>query len=88
MAKDPITSEPTSVKLRIWDTVGQERYRAIPNNFYRDIQICILVYDITDEKSFKSVDNWRMEFTHKGWTLNQLEEEDEHFFFLVGNKVD
>ena len=38
-------------RLQIWDCAGQERYRAVTRIYYRDIQGCILVFDLSDIKS-------------------------------------
>lgn len=46
------------VDLNIWDTAGQERFHALGPIYYRDSQGAILVYDITDEDSFKKVKDW------------------------------
>ena len=43
------------VKFEIWDTAGQEQYRALNKIFYKDASICILVYDITNIKSFNTL---------------------------------
>ena len=40
------------VKAQIWDTVGQERYSSLTKNYYSKASGAILVYDVTDEKSF------------------------------------
>lgn len=45
----------TSLKLDIWDTAGQEAYRSLNKIFYKDAQIVILAYDITNENSFKNI---------------------------------
>ncbi|AOA64248.1 Rab family GTPase [Komagataella phaffii CBS 7435] len=68
------------VKLQIWDTAGQERFRTITTAYYRGAMGIILVYDVTDERSFNSVHNWYQ-------TLNQHANEDAQLF-LVGNKCD
>jgi small GTP-binding protein len=45
--------------MDIWDTAGQERYRGLGGIFYKDTSIAILVYDITQEKSFQEIkDYW------------------------------
>lgn len=42
-------------ELNIWDTAGQERFHALGPIYYRDSQGALLVYDITDPKSFDRV---------------------------------
>uniref|UniRef100_A0A914E6F2 Ras-related protein Rab-7b n=1 Tax=Acrobeloides nanus TaxID=290746 RepID=A0A914E6F2_9BILA len=72
------------VTMQIWDTAGQERFQALGSAFYRGADCCILVYDVTDPKSFQSLDMWRDEF------LIQANPRDpESFpFVLLGNKID
>lgn len=54
------------VKLQIWDTAGQERYRTITTAYYRGAMGFILMYDITNEESFNSVQDWYVpSFIHK-----------------------
>ena len=49
------------VKFEIWDTAGQEQYRALNKIFYKDASICILVYDITNIKSFNALKDYWIE---------------------------
>jgi Ras-related protein Rab-5C len=69
------------VKLHIWDTSGQERFRAMTNLYYRDAQVAILTYDITSESSFASIDFWIEELKFKVENENMI-------LCLVGNKSD
>lgn len=46
------------VKLEIWDTAGQEQYHSLSPLFYRDADIGIVTFDVTDEDSFKVAENW------------------------------
>ena len=69
------------VKLHIWDTSGQERFRAMTNLYYRDAQVAILTYDITNESSFASIDFWINELKYKVENENMI-------LCLVGNKCD
>ena len=47
-----------TVKLQIWDTLGQDRFRSITKNYYKGAHGIILIYDITERKTFESVSNW------------------------------
>lgn len=46
------------VRLQLWDTAGQERFRTITSSYYRGAQGIVIVYDSTDQKSFKNVKYW------------------------------
>lgn len=46
------------IKLQIWDTAGQERFHTIAATCYRGAQGIMLVYDVTDEKSFNNIPKW------------------------------
>ena len=50
--------ENQSIKLEIWDTSGREKYRALQKIFYKDANVCILVYDITSKDSFDELRNY------------------------------
>lgn len=70
-----------TLALDCWDTAGQERYRSMTSLFYRDAYIILLVYDITNEKSFIDVkENWYKEIMEKG--------EKNKIIIVVGNKSD
>ncbi|CAK8672390.1 ras-related protein Rab-8A-like [Clavelina lepadiformis] len=53
-----IDMDGKKVKLQIWDTAGQERFRTITTAYYRGAMGIMLVYDITNEKSFDNIKNW------------------------------
>lgn len=56
----------SQIKLHIWDTGGQERFRSMSSLYYRDAAGAILVYDCTDVASFESVKYWYDELKSKG----------------------
>ena len=70
-----------SISFDIWDTAGQELYRALAKNFYLNASIGILVYDIRRKDSFESVKNY--------W-YDQLKEsgEENMIIGIAGNKCD
>ena len=47
-----------SIKFDIWDTVGQEKFRSLAKIFYKSSNAAILVYDITNRKSFEEIKNY------------------------------
>jgi len=53
-----IELEGKKIKLQIWDTAGQERFRTITTAYYRGAMGIMLVYDVTNEKSFENIKNW------------------------------
>lgn len=72
------------VTLQIWDTAGQERFQSLGVAFYRGADSCVLVYDITDAKTFDTLETWMDEFLIHASPRNQ-----ESFPFVVlGNKAD
>ena len=47
-----------NLKFEIWDTAGQEKYRALNKLFYQDAGVAILVYDVTNSQSFEEIRNY------------------------------
>ena len=75
-----VSLENTKIRLDIWDTAGQERFRGLAKNYFRGANGFILVYDITDQKSFGKL---------KGWMNDAKEKIDsEYKMIVVGNKKD
>ena len=46
------------IKFDIWDTAGQERFHSLGKILYNDVNVVILVYDITNKKSFEEIQNY------------------------------
>ena len=51
-------SNQKELKLNIWDTAGQEAFRSVNKIFYKDANIVVLVYDITNRESFDEIVNY------------------------------
>merc|ERR1711962_252656 len=68
------------IKLQIWDTAGQERFRAITASFYRGAMGILLVYDITNSRSFENIANWLRKIDE--YATPGVER------MIVGNKID
>ena len=54
-----MTVKNKNIRLNIWDTIGQEKYRSLTKIFFKDSKIVLYVYDITNRKSFEALENWR-----------------------------
>lgn len=76
-----VLNNGVSIKLHLWDTGGQERFRAMTNLYYRDANAAILTYDITNEQSFTSLDFWLKELKYKI-------DNEGMIICLAGNKCD
>ena len=68
------------VKLQVWDTCGQEVYKSLISNFYRNSSLALIVYAINNRNSFEHAEIW----------LNELKNQSNPNvkIFLVGNKCD
>ncbi|XP_066924937.1 EF-hand calcium-binding domain-containing protein 4B-like isoform X1 [Clytia hemisphaerica] len=75
-----VECQQKTVSLKLWDTVGTEKFNSIPPSYFRKSDIVVLVYDIYDEGSFCNARKW----------LRQIHDytNDNIFLFLVGNKSD
>jgi len=80
----PHNGDNRLVTMQIWDTAGQERFQSLGVAFYRGADACILVFDLTNKKTFAALDTWREEFLVQSGPT-----ETESFPFVVlGNKCD
>jgi len=72
--------ESKIVKLQLWDTAGQDRFKTITHTYYRGAHGVMLVFDVTNRESFEHITTWLEEFHQFGGTGVPL--------VLVGNKSD
>ena len=68
------------IKLQVWDTCGQELYRSLITNFYRNASLAIMVYAINNKDSFDNIDIWLKEL--------RMHSNPDSKAFLIGNKID
>ena len=74
-----ITIKDLEVKIQLWDTSGQERFRSITHTFLKDANGIAFVYDITNKKSFEGVKDWIKDAEINGSGFEKI---------LIGNKID
>ena len=67
-------------KVQIWDTAGQDRYKSITKSYVRGANGIILIFDVTNQKSFEGIENW----------IKQVKEQvsSKVCVALVANKID
>ena len=69
-----------TIKVQLWDTAGQEKYRTIAKNYFKGSHGILLLYDVTKVNSFENVREW----------IRDIKEEvsEKAILFLIGNKID
>ena len=78
--KKTMTIDKTDLDMQIWDTAGQERFRTIASIYFRDAHGIMLVYDITNRKSYDDLNFWFNEIYAKC--------EKSVVVTIIGNKCD
>lgn len=72
--------EDRTVRLQLWDTAGQERFRSLIPSYIRDSSVAVVVYDISNAKSFQNTRKWIEDV--------RAERGNDVIIVLVGNKTD
>ena len=53
-----VTVDDNRITLQIWDTAGQERFRAMAPLYYRKAKAAVVVFDVTDDRTFRKAKGW------------------------------
>ena len=69
------------IRLKIWDTAGEERFRNITSQYYKGAEGIILVFDLTKKESFEKINDWMKQ-------IKVNTQSDEIAIVLLGNKKD
>ena len=72
--------DPVSLQVQLWDTAGSEKFHKITQSYYRGVHGIMLVFDVSNRKSFKHVSYWLSNISKHANEHVQVQ--------LVGNKVD
>ena len=72
--------EGHKIKAQIWDTAGQEKYKAITGAYYKGSKGALVVYDITQKKTFENIEKWVNDLKAAG--------DPKITIILIGNKND
>ena len=79
-ASKVLTVDNKKIRLQIWDTAGQEKFKSITNAYYKNAKGALVVYDITKASTFEAVEKWVKELRNIGG--------NDVVITLVGNKTD
>lgn len=71
----------STYKIQIWDTAGQEKFQSIVKSYIRDLNVCILVFDVNHMKTFNSLKKWLDQVIY-------ITGKDNIVLQIVGNKTD
>ncbi len=74
-----LTINGVQLKLQIWDTSGQERFRSMTHTFLKTANGIVFAYDITNKKSFEGIKDWIKDAENNGAGFEKI---------LIGNKCD
>lgn len=72
--------EGKRVKLQIWDTAGQEKFRSVIQTYYRGASGILLMYSVNERQSFQNIISWMKQI--------KTNNAENVVIFLVGNKCD
>ena len=79
-ASKNVEIEGKKIKVQIWDTAGEERYKSITSTYYKGAKGAFIVYDITRKITFDNIDKWIGDLKNNG--------DENIIIYLVGNKND
>ena len=75
---EPSKYRGQNIKLQIWDTAGQEKYKGLIPSYVRNSSIVFLVYDISVKSSFDNIPKW----------ISFIRSIENTTLVLCGNKID
>ncbi|CAF0955826.1 unnamed protein product [Adineta steineri] len=78
------TPDNQNILLQLWDTAGQERYRSLTKSLFRDSMGFLLLFDVTNESSFLTIQDW---LTYVD-TYTGVDDNLRPPILLIGNKID
>ncbi len=77
-----VTIDDKVIRVKIWDTAGQEQYKSLTKNFFRNSDGVIIVYDATQKATFDQVKEWVRSIEDYTSTEKKVQK------ILVANKID
>ena len=80
--KDEIIDNKT-IRIKIWDTAGQEKYQSLTKGFFRNAQGIMVVFDVTNSETYKDIKYWTQSI--KAYMSSDI---DKISVIIIGNKID
>eukprot|EP00026_Physarum_polycephalum_P016146 Phypoly_transcript_16990.p1 GENE.Phypoly_transcript_16990~~Phypoly_transcript_16990.p1 ORF type:complete len:212 (+),score=30.23 Phypoly_transcript_16990:98-733(+) len=74
-----VEKEKLSVKLQLWDTAGEERFRSLSTGVFKTADGCFLFYDTTESQTYKNLAQWKTQLAKFNPNMVMI---------LVGTKLD
>jgi Ras-related protein Rab-1A len=68
------------IRLQIWDSSGQERFKSLTKNYFRSCYAALFIFDVTNRNSFNNIKNWLELY-------NEIADKNSEKI-LIGNKID
>jgi len=69
-----------TIRVKIWDTAGQEQFKSLTRNFYKNSHGVLICYDVTNRKSYEKIQEWIDSIADNASANIKM--------VLVGNKID
>jgi small GTP-binding protein len=80
--KDEVIDNKT-IRIKIWDTAGQEKYQSLTKGFFRNAQGIMVVFDVTNSETYEDLKYWTQSIkTHMGSDIDKIS------VIIIGNKID
>ena len=77
---DEVQGKNQSVRLQLWDTAGNERFKSITKTYFKGARAAIVVYDVTSQQSIVKTKDWIEDL--------RVDVPDDCVLCLCGNKID
>lgn len=75
-----IQVDGNNISVKLWDTLGQERFKSLARNFYKNVFGIALMYDVTKKETFDNISSWLSQIKEKASPNVQI--------IIIGNKID
>ena len=77
-----------TIKITLWDTAGQQKYKSLSKVYYKGSSGVLIVYDVTDPQTYLDVQSWMRLASNRFVIIDENLNLNEVVLMVVGNKVD